>query len=53
MLKIFLKNGLRTYKFRNSQLKPIGFVEEEKKGSIFIYYSKEALSVSEESSLLL
>lgn len=46
MLKIFLKNGLRTYKFRNSQLKPIGFVEEEKKGSIFIYYSKEALSVS-------
>lgn len=46
MLQIFLKNGLRTYKFRNSQLKPIGFVEEEKKGSIFIYYSKEALSVS-------
>ncbi|EJG4482197.1 primase C-terminal domain-containing protein [Enterococcus faecalis] len=27
-------------------MKPIGFVEEEKKGSIFIYYSKEALSVS-------
>lgn len=46
VLQIFLKNGLRTYKFRNSQLKPIGFVEEEKKGSIFIYYSKEALSVS-------
>lgn len=46
MFQSFLKNGLRTYKFKNSQLKPIGFVEEEKKGSIFIYYSKEALSVS-------
>lgn len=42
MLQIFLKNGLRTYKFRNSQLKPLGFVEETK-GSIFIYYSKGAL----------
>ncbi|WP_165006563.1 MULTISPECIES: primase C-terminal domain-containing protein [unclassified Enterococcus] len=46
MLNLFLKNGLRTYKFKNSRLKPVGFVEEEKKGSIFIYYSKEALSVS-------
>lgn len=46
MLNLFLKNGLRAYKFKNSQLKPIGFVEEEKKGSIFIYYSKEALAVS-------
>lgn len=46
MLNLFLKNGLRTYKFKNSQLKPLGFVEEEKKGSIFIYYSKDALSVS-------
>lgn len=46
MLNLFLKNGLRAYKFKNSQLKPAGFVEEEKKGSIFIYYSKEALAVS-------
>ncbi len=46
MLQIFLKNGLRSYKFKNSQLKPLSFVEEEKKGSIFIYYSKEALAVS-------
>ncbi|MCU9764215.1 replication protein RepR, partial [Enterococcus faecalis] len=45
MLNIFMKNGLRNYKFKNSKLKPVGFVEE-KKGSIFIYYSKEALAVS-------
>ncbi|OTN92892.1 primase C-terminal domain-containing protein, partial [Enterococcus faecium] len=41
-----LKDGLRTYKYKNSLLKPIGYVEKEKKGSIFIYYSKAALSVS-------
>lgn len=46
MINLFLKNGLRAYKFKNSQLKPAGFFEEEKKGSIFIYYSKEALAVS-------
>lgn len=41
-----LKNGLREYKYKNSQLKPLGYVESEKKGSVFIYYSKAALTSS-------
>ncbi|MGM0229027.1 hypothetical protein IGJ28_001089 [Enterococcus sp. AZ091] len=45
MFKIFLRDGLRTYKYRNSHIKPSGFVEEIK-GAIFIYYSKRAIAGS-------
>ena len=38
-----LKEGLRLYKYKNSQLKPIDYVETQKKGAVFIYYSKAAL----------
>lgn len=38
-----LKEGLRTYKYKNSHLKPIDYVETQKKGSVFIYYSKAAV----------
>ncbi|HBI2075889.1 TPA: primase C-terminal domain-containing protein [Enterococcus faecalis] len=38
-----LKEGLRLYKYKNSQLKPIDYVETQKKGAVFIYYSKVAL----------
>ncbi|EOW1885837.1 primase C-terminal domain-containing protein, partial [Enterococcus hirae] len=46
MYEHLLKDGLRIYKFKNSRLKPVGCTENEQKGSIFIYYSKEALTVS-------
>lgn len=46
MYEHLLKDGLRIYKFKNSRLKPVGCTENGKKGSIFIYYSKEALTVS-------
>ncbi|NJJ27014.1 replication protein RepR [Streptococcus anginosus] len=37
---LILKSGLRTYKFKNSQLKPKNSPEETSKGSIFGYRSK-------------
>lgn len=36
-----LQNGLRKYKFKNSKLKPINHPEEQTKGSIFGYRSKD------------
>lgn len=38
---LILKNGIRNYKFKNSQLKPKTAPEEENKGSIFGYRSKD------------
>lgn len=38
---LILKNGIRNYKFKNSQLRPKTSPEEENKGSIFGYRSKD------------
>lgn len=37
---LILKDGLRSYKFRNSHLKPVSSAEEGKRGAIFAYRSK-------------
>lgn len=37
---LILKDGLRSYKFRNSHLKPVSSAEEGKRGAIFTYRSK-------------
>lgn len=37
---LIIKDGLRSYKFRNSHLKPVSSAEEGKRGAIFAYRSK-------------
>ncbi|MBP2098890.1 primase C-terminal domain-containing protein [Enterococcus rivorum] len=41
---IFLKNGIRKYKYKNSQIKPIGYLPEGKKGAIFGLRSKKSMT---------
>ncbi|HER0816489.1 TPA: primase C-terminal domain-containing protein [Streptococcus pyogenes] len=40
---LILKDGLRNYKFKNSHLKPIHSPEEQNRGSIFGFRSKESM----------
>lgn len=43
IFNLILKDGLRNYKFKNSHLKPLNYLEEGKKGSIFTYRSKKSM----------
>ena len=40
---LILKDGLRHYKFKNSHLKPVSSSEEDTKGSVFGFRSKESM----------
>lgn len=40
-----LKNGLRTYKYRNSTMKPAGHIDSSRSGAIFAYRSKQLMNV--------
>lgn len=40
-----LKSGIRTYKYRNSTMKPIGNVETNRNGAVFAYRSKQLMNV--------
>lgn len=40
---LILKDGLRNYKFKNSHLKPVSSVEEENRGAIFGYRTKDKM----------
>ncbi|MFB8449856.1 primase C-terminal domain-containing protein [Enterococcus thailandicus] len=39
-----LKSGIRTYKYRNSTMKPVGNVETNRNGAIFAYRSKKLMN---------
>lgn len=39
-----LKNSLRTYKYRNSTMKPAGHIESSRNGAIFAYRSKQLMN---------
>ncbi|EGP5708320.1 primase C-terminal domain-containing protein [Enterococcus faecium] len=39
-----LKNSLRTYKYRNSTMKPAGHVDSSRNGAIFAYRSKQLMN---------
>lgn len=39
-----LKNGLRTYKYRNSTMKPAGHIDSSRSGAIFAYRSKQLMN---------
>ncbi|HAQ5668508.1 TPA: replication protein RepR [Enterococcus faecium] len=40
-----VKNGLRTYKYRNSTMKPAGHIDSSRSGAIFAYRSKQLMNV--------
>lgn len=40
---LFLQDGLRSFKYKNSHLKPLNAAPEGKKGAIFAYRSKESM----------
>lgn len=39
-----LKNGIRTYKYRNSTMKPAGHIDSSRNGAIFAYRSKQLMN---------
>ncbi|MEI5992342.1 hypothetical protein A5881_003898 [Enterococcus termitis] len=41
---LFLKDGIRKYKFKNSKVKPITYKPDGKKGAIFGFRTKEAMN---------
>lgn len=41
-----LKQGVRTYKYRNSAIKPIGYTNQNGNGAIFAFRSKERMNAS-------
>lgn len=41
-----LKNSLRTYKYRNSTIKPAGHIDSSRNGAIFAYRSKQLMNAS-------
>ncbi|MHC5250669.1 primase C-terminal domain-containing protein, partial [Enterococcus sp. LJL90] len=41
---LFLKQGIRQYKFKNSKIKPIDYKSDGKKGAIFGFRSKEKMA---------
>ncbi|MBK1209032.1 primase C-terminal domain-containing protein [Enterococcus faecium] len=40
-----LKQGIRTYKYRNSTMKPAGHIDSSRSGAIFAYRSKQLMNV--------
>ena len=39
-----LKQGIRTYKYRNSTMKPVGYENTSRNGAIFAYRSKQLMN---------
>ncbi|EGP4915053.1 primase C-terminal domain-containing protein [Enterococcus faecium] len=41
---VLLKQGIRTYKYRNSTMKPVGYENTSRNGAIFAYRSKKLMN---------
>lgn len=41
---VLLKQGIRTYKYRNSTMKPVGYENSSRNGAIFAYRSKQLMN---------
>ncbi|PEH49459.1 primase C-terminal domain-containing protein [Enterococcus faecium] len=44
LYKAVLKSGIRTYKYRNSTIKPAGYTDSSRNGAIFAYRSKKLMN---------